>query len=87
MRKFFILLFLLTFIAGPLMATHQRAGEITFRYISGTTYEVTIVTYSYAPSPADRYELQIDWGDKTKTVLARKNGTVNKKGNRGEIVG
>ena len=54
MKKILILLFLLTFIAGPLMATHQRAGEITFRYISGTTYEVTIVTYSYAPSEADR---------------------------------
>lgn len=87
MKKFFILLFLLTLITGPLMATHQRAGEITFRYISGTTYEVTIVTYSYAPSPADRYELQIDWGDKTKTVLPRNNGPVNQQGHTGEIVG
>ena len=87
MKKILILLFLLTFIAGPLMATHQRAGEITFRYISGTTYEVTIVTYSYAPSEADRYELQINWGDKTKTVLARNNGPVNQQGHTGEIVG
>lgn len=69
------------------MATHQRAGEITFKYISGLTYEVTIVTYSYAPSPADRYELEINWGDNTKTVLPRSNGNLTSQGYFGEIVG
>lgn len=69
------------------MATHQRAGEITFKYISGLTYEVTIVTYSYAPSPADRYELEIKWGDKTSSVLQRNNGALTNRGYFGEIVG
>jgi gliding motility-associated-like protein len=72
----------------PLMATHQRAGEITFRYISGLTYEVTIVTYSFAPSPADRFELTINWGDNTTSVLLRNNGPTNGNGfHVGEIVG
>jgi len=87
MKKFFILLLLLTLVTGPLMATHQRAGEITFRYISGTTYEVTIVTYSYAPSQADRYELLINWGDSTTSILPRNNGPTNQQGHTGEIVG
>lgn len=69
------------------MATHQRAGEITYKYISGTTYEVTIVTYSYAPSPADRYELTINWGDNTSAVLQRNNGPLGQLGYQGEIVG
>lgn len=69
------------------MATHQRAGEITFKYISGLTYEITIVTYSFAPSPADRYELKIDWGDKTSSTLQRSNGPAGQLGYTGEIVG
>ncbi|MHC1706293.1 MAG: gliding motility-associated C-terminal domain-containing protein [Bacteroidales bacterium] len=70
MRKIFLLLFLLCFYfqAG---ATHQRAGEITFTYVGGLTYEVTILTYTFAPSPADRPELEIKWGDGTSSILPR----------------
>ncbi|GAB4322657.1 MAG: hypothetical protein Kow00127_15340 [Bacteroidales bacterium] len=53
------------------MATHERAGEIVYRHISGLTYEVKIITYTYAPSPADRPELEIKWGDGTSSVLPR----------------
>lgn len=53
------------------MATHQRAGEITFRHITGLTYEFTILTYTFAPSPADRPELLINWGDGNSQILAR----------------
>jgi len=56
-------------------ATHERAGEITYKHISGLTYEVTIVTYTYSPSPADRPELEIKWGDGTSSVLPRDNFT------------
>lgn len=55
-------------------ATHQRAGEITYRHISGLTYEVTITTYTFAPSAADRCELTINWGDGQSSVLLRTNG-------------
>jgi len=87
MKKYLILLSVFIWFAGPALATHQRAGEITFKYISGLTYEVTIVTYSYAPSPADRFELEIQWGDNTSTVLPRNNGPVGQQGHLGEIVG
>jgi len=87
MKKYLILLIVFIWFGGPLMATHQRAGEITFKYISGLTYEITIVTYSYAPSPADRFELEINWGDNTSTVLPRNNGPLGQQGHLGEIVG
>jgi len=87
MKKFLFLLFVIVWFAGPLMATHQRAGEILFKYISGLTYEITIVTYSYAPSPADRFELEIKWGDGTSTILPRNNGPIGGLGHLGEIVG
>lgn len=87
MKRFlFILLFIATYFVGN--ATHQRAGEITYKYLSPLTYEVTIVTYSYAPSPADRFELEIKWGDGTSEILKRTNGPVNSNGfHIGEMVG
>ena len=56
-----------------LFATHQRAGEITYIHLSGLTYEFTIITYTYTPSPADRPELEISWGDGSTEVVARTN--------------
>jgi len=87
MKKYLILLSVFIWFSSPLKATHQRAGEITFKYISGLTYEITIVTYSYAPSPADRFELEIHWGDNTSTTLPRSNGPMGSLGHTGEIVG
>jgi len=44
-------------------ATHNRAGEITYRHISGNTYEFTVYTYTKTSAPADRPWLPINWGD------------------------
>lgn len=56
-------------------ATHNRAGEITYRWINGLTYEVTITTYTRACDLcADRCELEIRWGDSTSSILPRTNG-------------
>jgi gliding motility-associated-like protein len=74
MKKVILILLLAICFAYSSFATHQRAGEITYRYISGLTYEATIVTYSYAPSTADRNELDIDWGDGRTSTLTRING-------------
>lgn len=52
-------------------ATHQRAGEISYVYVSGLTYEFTITTYTYTPSLADRPEIDIVWGDGTITTVPR----------------
>ncbi len=71
MKKF--LLYILLIITQVSLATHNRAGEITYRHISGTTYEVTITTYTkIGPNIlADRDELEIQWGDGTSSVLPR----------------
>lgn len=47
-------------------ATHNRAGEIIFRRISGFTYEATIITYTKISAPVDRSALLLDWGDNTR---------------------
>jgi len=46
-------------------ATHNRAGEITYRHIEDLTYEFTITTYTDPASLADRDALGINWGDGT----------------------
>ena len=54
-------------------ATHNRAGEITYRQISALTFEVTVITYT-ATGPgwtADRPDLEIAWGDNTTSTLPR----------------
>ena len=68
-----ILLMLLMVFAGmqTAFATHQRAGEISYTYVSGLTYDFTITTYTYTPSPADRPEIEVLWGDGTSSVIQR----------------
>ncbi len=61
MKKIGLIIFwLLSFSA---FATHNRAGEITFKHISGFTYEIKVVTYVKESSPAERPNLEIYWGD------------------------
>jgi gliding motility-associated-like protein len=66
---------LLAFLAAPviLMATHQRAAEITYRHLNGLTYEITLISYTYTLSPANAYRdyLTINWGDGTATEIPR----------------
>jgi gliding motility-associated-like protein len=65
------LVFCLLLVSFPGHATHNRAGEITYRLISGLTYEVTITTYTYTLSKADRTQLDIQWGDNTSSIAPR----------------
>ncbi|PCJ80733.1 MAG: hypothetical protein COA49_07855 [Bacteroidetes bacterium] len=44
-------------------ATHNRAGEITYKHVDGLTYEVLITTYTKASALADRPILFLTWGD------------------------
>jgi gliding motility-associated-like protein len=65
-------LFLLFFsFSTRLLATHNRAGEITYEHIEDLTYLFTITTYTDPTSLADRDELTIDWGDETTEVVLR----------------
>lgn len=66
----FLLSFFFIFIVNSSFATHNRAGEITYRHISGTTYEIKIITCTKTSVDADREWLQINWGDiPTGTIL------------------
>jgi gliding motility-associated-like protein len=70
MRKL-VAVFVFVFYSCLSFATHNRAGEITYKHLSGLTYEFTIVTYTRTSSPADRPELELLWGDGTSTIIPR----------------
>jgi gliding motility-associated-like protein len=55
----------------PALATHNRAGEITYERLGTYTYKVKIVTYTKTSSPADRPELEFWWGDGTRDTIPR----------------
>ena len=70
MKIFFYALFFI-FFHSLAFATHERAGEIIYEHIDGLKYKATIITYTYSPSPADRPQLTLMWGDATASVLDR----------------
>lgn len=58
------LLFLLSLLCGTwLFATHNRAGEIIVCHVGGLEYEIMVVTHTKLSAPADRPELEINYGD------------------------
>lgn len=73
MKKFLLLFITIYFITLQSFATHNRAGEITYKQISEFTYEITLTTYtSIRPGVvADRPQLDIYWGDGTYTTVPR----------------
>lgn len=75
MKKKLLSLFILLIACAHAFATHNRAGEITYRWISGYTYEITVTTYTntYATS-ADRCEVTVYFGDGDSAVAPRVNG-------------
>jgi gliding motility-associated-like protein len=77
----YVFLFALWQLPLATFATHNRAGEITYRHLGGFQYEATIITYTKSDSPADRPELGISWGDGTIDTIPRVNGN-----GQGEIV-
>ncbi len=57
------------------LATHNRAGEITYEQIGDLTIRATIVTYTRTSSfAADRDSLTLYWGDGDSTFVLRSNG-------------
>lgn len=73
MTKKILLIIILSCYQIVALATHQRAAEITYKWLEGLTYEVTITMYTYTPSPADdvRTTLPIFWGDNTFDDIPR----------------
>ena len=73
--KRYLLLFFLCFGVSSLYSTHNRAGEITYQWISGNTYKITLVTYTDdGPNIADRCKLTIHFGDGDSAQVLRSNG-------------
>jgi gliding motility-associated-like protein len=70
MKKFLISI-LLSLSFFNLSATHNRAGEITYVQVSDLTYKITITTFTYTLSYADRPQLTVEWGDNSTSVATR----------------
>ena len=69
-RKFFFLV-LVSFCFLNLNATHNRAGEITYVQLSDLTFEITLTTFTYTLSFADRPTLDVEWGDNSTSTAKR----------------
>ena len=69
----YLLFLALLNLPASIFATHQRAAEMTFRHLGATTYEITLISYTYTRSPvnAARDYLQINWGDGTADMIPR----------------
>lgn len=67
--RFFLFLFLISALTS--FATHNRAGEISYKHLSGLTFQFTITTYTYTPSPADRPQIDVFWGDGSSSTINR----------------
>ena len=77
MRRFLHLTFYILHFAfiSQVFATHNRAGEITYNYLGGGLYEITVTTYTKISScSADRCEIVVDFGDGVIDTVPRSNG-------------
>lgn len=72
-RKLFTVLVLMFAFAFSAKATHQRAAEITYKWLGGNAYEFTLTCYTYSPSPAglQRDSLLMNWGDGFQDYVPR----------------
>ncbi len=77
-RYYLFILFSLGFFIHA-NATHNRAGEITYKWLYGYTYEIKIITYTNIGSAnlADRCEDTLYFGDgpNSRAIVPRSNGS------------
>ena len=74
LKRYIAFVLLLFIVQLQLNATHNRAGEITYRQIGPLTIEMTITTYTKNSSTAaDRDSLDVFWGDGTNQNVRRDN--------------
>jgi gliding motility-associated-like protein len=74
-RRFFGLLAMFFAVTSAVTATHNRAGEITYKQLTDLTFEVTVTTFTYTLSQADRPSLDVEWGDNSITTVDRVSAT------------
>lgn len=71
MRRLLLFIFLIL-TAGILMATHNRAGEITYVQVGDLTIRVTVTTYTKTSSSSvDRDSIEVFWGDGSSEFIQR----------------
>ena len=70
----FLLCCIAVLTAGKAAATHNRAGEIVYKHISGYRYQIIVYTYCYTLTEADRDELEVDCGDGTDKIIVTRDG-------------
>jgi gliding motility-associated-like protein len=78
MRRYLLLLLLTLLTCVNAYATHNVAGDITYKAVNPTTsncheYEITVTTYTDMRSSADRCSLTVDFGDGTSALVDRSN--------------
>lgn len=71
--RFSILLVICLYLTNHAVATHYRAGEITYKRVAGRTYEITAITYTDPGSNANPQTVQvtIDFDDHSSAVVQR----------------
>lgn len=75
MLKYSLILIFILLSYVDLVATHNRAGEITYVQTGPLTIELTITTYTKGSSATvDRDSLEFFWGDGSSSFILRKNG-------------
>lgn len=76
MKKYWILSFFCLFYFHQSFATHNRAGEITYKPIGANTYRIWVTTYTKESScSADVCNLKIYFGDGDTAEVERINGS------------
>ena len=70
-RGIFVAAVLFITCSLKISATHNRAGEITYVQLSDLTFEITITTFTYTLSFADRQQLEVNWGDNSTSIAER----------------
>lgn len=77
--KYHLFLFFVFGIFLTTKATHNRAGEITYKWLFGYTYQIKVTTYTNigGQNLADRCEDTVYFGDGTRAVVLRSNGVCN----------
>jgi gliding motility-associated-like protein len=75
MRKLLLIFFVFFCCIFHAQATHVRAGEITYKWLSGKNYKITVTTYTNTGSSTDDCEIIVHFGDGDTAIVPRSNGS------------
>jgi hypothetical protein len=67
--NFLILILVFCYLQGQ--ASPNKAAFITYKHLTGLTYEASIITYTQISSSIDRTALNIKWGDGNTELITR----------------